>query len=329
MPPILSTNGYIGVGKQTTFGTPVAPTAGLFIKYLSEGLVNEQEDLKAAEGGFGRYTIEAYKSTHKVSGDVSFYARPDVLGFFLNMLMGKDTYVAAVGGVSPAQHTIEVATPHFFTLERGIDPATPTIVERFQDLHVSDLTIEGESSQPIKCTASLIGTKGVVQVAASTPTYEANDPIMFFDTPTYTVDGGGTVEISKFSFKISNNFDIWFGTTITPAEIIEKLLTIEVNFTLKFLNATHYKKVYYNAGTAIVDTIADGSFRVQAGYGALDAIRSLDINLKHIKHIGAPVNLSGEASPIMQECVGYAIKPGADNLLDVVIKNSFAADYDV
>ena len=328
MPPILSTNGYIGLKKQATFGTPVAPLAGLYIKYLSEGIVNEQEDIKAGEGGFGRYMIEAFKSTHKVSGDVSFYARPDVLGFFIGMFMGKDTFVAKVPATTPDTHTFEIAAPEFFTLERGIDPATPTIIERFQDLHVNALTIEGESSQPIKCTASLIGTKGVVQVAASTPTYEANDPIMFFDTPTYTVDGGATVEISKFSIKMNNNLDIWYGTTLTPAEIIEKLMTIEVNFTLKFLNATHYKKVYYNAGTTIVDTIADGSFRVQAGYGAADLLRSLDINLKHIKHIGAPVNLSGDATPIMQECVGYAIKPGADNLIDIVVKNSFAADYD-
>jgi hypothetical protein len=180
----------------------------------------------------------------------------------------------------------------------------------------------------LKATATLIGTKGVVQVAAATPTYETNDPFMFFDTPTYTVDGGATAEISKFSIKISNNLDTFFGNAMTPTEIIEKLLTIEVNFTLKFTSATHYKKVYYNAGTAIVDTIASGSFRVQVGYGATDALRSLDLYIKNIKHTGAPVNLSGDASVIMQECVGYAVKPGADNLIDIVVKNSFDTDYD-
>lgn len=326
--PILSTDGYIGMKRQATFGTPVSPLAGMYIKYLSEGFVNEQEEIKGTEGGFGRYIIETYKTSHKIAGSVSAYARPDVLGFFLGMLLGKDTYAAAVGGVSPATHTFEPAVPHFFTLERGINPATPLLVEQFQDCFVNDLTIEGESSQPIKFTANMIGTKGVVQVAASSPTYETNAPVMFFSTPSYKVDGGAVTEISKWSIKISNNFDVFFGSTMTPSEIIEKMLSIEVAFTLKFLSATHYKKVYYGAGTANVDTIADGSLQVKAGYGLLDAERSIDLNIKHIKHIGAPVNLAGTAGVIMQECTGYAYKSGADNLIDAVVKNSHAVDYD-
>ena len=325
--PVLSTNGYIGMKKQATFGTPLTPLAGLYIKYLSESIVNEQEQIKGQEGGQGRYLIENYKTTNKVAGAVSAYARPDVLGFFLDMLLGKDTYAAATGA-TPEIHTIIPAVPHFFTLARGIDPATPTLIEHFQDCHVSDLTIEGESSQPIKFTANIIGTKGVKQVAADTPTYEANAPIMFFDTPVYKVDGGTTVEISKWNIKISNNFDVWFGTTITPAEIIEKMLTVDVSFTLKFLNSTHYAKVYYGAGTAIANSFATGSFQVKAGYGAALLERSLDIELKKIIHTGAPVNLSGSAAPIFQECTGYAVKDGANELITAIVKNTFAADYD-
>jgi hypothetical protein len=55
----------------------------------------------------------------------------------------------------------------------------------------------------------------------------------------------------------------------------------------------------------------------------------MDLQIKHIKHISAPVNLAGEAGTIMQECVGYAVKVGADNLIDPIIKNSFDTDYDV
>jgi len=327
MPPKLKTNGYIGVGKQAVFGTPVAPTAGLFLKYLSESLVNEQDDIKGTEGGFGRYIIEAYKANHRAGGEVSGYLRPDVFGFFAALCLGADTFAAKVPGASPSIHTLTPGTPGFMTVERGIDPATPTIVERFQDMHVGDLTIEGEQSNPLKFSASLVGTKGHVEAAATAPTYESNNPIMFFDYPTYTLDGGATVEISKFSIKISNNFDLWYGPTMTPSEIIEKLLTVELNFTLKFLDATHYKKVYYGAGTDVVYTIADGSFRVLAQYGALDGIRAVDLYIKHIKHKGAPVNLAGDAGPIMQECVGYGVKVGADNLIDIVVKNSFDSDY--
>lgn len=327
MPPILTSDGYIGVGKQAAYGTAVAPTAGLFIKYLSESLNNEQEEIKGQEGGAGRYIIENYKTTHKIAGAISAYARPDILGFFLGMLMGKDTLTAATGA-TPSIHTLEVAAPEFFTIERGVHAATPTLIERFKDCHVSDMTIEGESSQPVKFTANIIGTLGTVEAGATAVTYEANNPIMFFDTPSYKIDGGASVEISKWSIKISNNFDVWFGVSMSPAEIIEKLLTIDVAFTLKFLDATHYKKVYYGAGTANVGTYATGSLQVKAGYGAAATLREFDINIKHIKHTGAPVNLAGSASPIFQECVGYAYKSGADNLIDPVIKNSFDVDYD-
>ena len=322
--PILSTNGYIGVGKQVSFGTPVAPTVGLFTKYLSESLANEQEEIKGVEGGQGRYMIESYKSLNRAGGDIAFYGRPDIIGFFLNAVLGNDAYSVGV----PSVHVITPTVPKVITIERGIDPATPLLIERFQDCYVSDLTIEGEASNPVKVTASLKGTKGVVQVAASTPSYETNAPFFFFDTPTYTIDGGATAVISKYSMKISNNIDEWFGSAITPTEIIEKLLTIELSFTVKFETVAHYKKVYYGAGVDIVNTIADGSFRAQMTYGAGATLRSLDLYIKHIKHIRAPVNLDGSAATIMQDCEGYAVKVGADNLIDVEVKNTFAADYD-
>jgi hypothetical protein len=327
MPPILSTNGYIGIKKQATFGTPLDPLANMYIKYLSESLNNEQEEIKGVEGGSGRTLIENYKTTHKIAGAISCYARPNVVGFFLDMLLGKDTYTALNAGVTPATHVITAAVPHFFTIERCVDPVTPTLIEQFQDCHVNDLTIEGESSQPLKMTANIIGTLGAIH-AASAPSYETNVPIMFFNAPSYKVDGGATVEISKFSIKISNNFDVWFGTTMSPAEIIEKLLTVDVSFTLKFLNATHYKKVYYGAGTANVGTYATGSLQVKAGYGATDAERSIDIEVPNIIHTGAPVNLAGSAAPIFQECVGYGVKVGAAELITAIVKNNFAADYD-
>jgi len=331
MPPKLTTDGYIGLAKQAAIDGPVAPVAGLYIKYLSESLVNEQEDIKGVEGGSGRYMIESYKSTHKVTGDVSFYARPDVLGFLIGMFMGGDTFTAKAVGVTPSNHVFGVPViPHFFTIARGVDAATPTLIERFQDCVVESLTIEGESSQPLKCTASIIGTKGVKQAAADTPTYEDNDPLMYFDTPIFTTDIGVTVEISKFSIKMSNNFDVWFGPGMTPKEMIEKLFTIDVNYTLKFLTSADYVKVYYGAagGLTITDTIADGSFQASFEYGLLDLKRSLDINIKHLKRNPAPVNLDGAAAPIFQECVGYAVKVGADNLTDIVVKNSYDTDYD-
>lgn len=325
---ILSSNGCIGVAKQAAFGTPVGPVANLFIKYLSESLANEQEDIKGVEGGQNRNIIEAYKSTNKVVGDVTFYARPDVAGFFIGMLMGKDTFVAKVPATTPSVHTFEPAIPHFFTIARDVDPATPTLVEWFQDCQINSLTIEGESSQPIKMTASIQGTKGVKKVAADVPTYEVNDPLMYFDAPVFTLVGGVTVELAKYSIKINQNTDLWYGPTMTPATMINKLLTIDVNFTLKFIDATEYARVYYGGATAIVDVIADGSFHALHTYGAADLMRTLDINIKHLKTMSAPVHLAGEAGAIFQEVVAYGVKIGADNLCDIIVKNSFDTDYD-
>lgn len=330
MSRILSSNGYIGVGKQAAFGAPVAPTAGLFIKYLSETLQNVQEEIKGTEGGNDRYLIENYKTTHKVAGDIVCYARPDILGFFLAMFYGADTYAAAVPGVTPAKHTFTVASPWPFTVERGIDPATPTLIERFQDCYVNALSIEGASSQPLKLTASIMGTKGVKQAAATAVTLEANQPLMYFNGAVYTLDGGAvTANISKFKIDIKQNIDWWFGATITPSEILNKLLTVDLNFTLKFENAAQYAKVYYGAGLDIVNVFADGSFKLHNEYGLLDAKRSLEMEVKHVKHLTAPVQISGEANPIYQECVAYGVKVGADALVSAIVENTFAADYDV
>src|SRR3989304_6877517 len=140
----LSTKGYLGFGRQAAFGTPVAPTAGLFMRYLSESLKNEQENLNGQEGGFGRYIVDSYKTKNSVKGELSCYARPDIIGFLLAMTLGTDTYAAG----TPSVHTITPAVPELFTVERAIDDGT-TLVERFQDCVVNDLTIDGESNQPI------------------------------------------------------------------------------------------------------------------------------------------------------------------------------------
>lgn len=100
----LSALGYLGIAKETTFGTAVAPT--VYIPYDS---IKNEDDIKKTvdEGRRGVLSKEfaVYNTTRMSKIDIETLGYPDTIGYFLSGILGKDT---VTGASAPYTHKFQV-----------------------------------------------------------------------------------------------------------------------------------------------------------------------------------------------------------------------------
>ena len=82
-----SSKGYVGLIKQTAKGT--SGTADFFIKFLSESINSEISQKHIPEGGDGRNRKLTIKESVSPSGDIEFYARPEVAARMFRYCLGS------------------------------------------------------------------------------------------------------------------------------------------------------------------------------------------------------------------------------------------------
>lgn len=100
----LSALGYLGIAKETTFGTAVAPI--MFIPY--DSIKNEDEIKKTVdEGRRGVMSKDfaVYNTTRHSKIDIESLAYPDTIGHFLFGILGKDS---VTGTAAPYTHKFQV-----------------------------------------------------------------------------------------------------------------------------------------------------------------------------------------------------------------------------
>lgn len=93
--PIRSDNGYVGIGKQTTGGTAVAPT--VFPRWMDGSSISiEQKDEDVWEGDGSRRLGSVIKNLQSASVKLTIMPRPNEIGFFETMAQGAgaDSYTA-------------------------------------------------------------------------------------------------------------------------------------------------------------------------------------------------------------------------------------------
>lgn len=93
--PLRGNNAYIGYGKQSAWGTPVAPT--WFSRWLDgSGFNADAKVTTEMEGDASPWEILAYKTEQKGMVKVVEYARPQSIGYALQAFLGtgSDTFTA-------------------------------------------------------------------------------------------------------------------------------------------------------------------------------------------------------------------------------------------
>lgn len=315
-----TSEGYLGIGRQSYKDIGVPPMR--FIQLSAEEAIEIAQNISVYRELEGDQLVtNILKEGHEPGGTYSFFARPDLAGAFLAYGLGKDT---KTGTEPPITHTIthNNIIP-WLTIERGL-----MAIERFINCKINRLVVSSASKQFVAMELEFFGIKPEIQAEAATPTYEANKKFRF-NMGTYKLDGDTIANIVSYSIEILRNLA---GDDYTNGflrdDIQEMGFDINVEFGLKFLNSTFYKKVLYGGGADAVAELDDGQFEVDHQYGTDADLKQLKITLPSLKHLSIAGHLNPEPSILYLPCRAQAIKPAAGEIITAVVKNEFATDYD-
>ena len=201
--------GFVGIGKETTWGTVVA--ASDYFQIMSEN-ITETIDRFAVRNAIGAfYEPDDMDGVHRVGGDLVMFGHPVSIGHLLKAAMNTVSGSAVLSGFL---HTSRFVTVHSEFAD-GV-PSQPYTLEVYRDVS-SSFRIAGAvcnrfalslaPNQDLRATASWLG-KAVTLLDKTTPSFPGSPTAPFaFDTASISLAGAGTAKIEAFNLTIDNMID--------------------------------------------------------------------------------------------------------------------------
>ncbi|MCP8307956.1 MAG: hypothetical protein H3Z53_02330 [archaeon] len=224
---------YLGIGKESTYGTPVA--ASYYIPIISE-------NLKLEHGYIYPETV-AYRELDKViagkklvTGGWEQYVTYDKgIGLILKALLGGETKTNPATGV--ANHVFKkAASLPSLTARVGLHDVTEKILH---GIGVNELTLELVAGELLVCTVDCVGEDESTGTL-STPTFSTQDFIDFSKITTFTLSGTA-VTPERLSLTIRNNIDteaFVLGSRLLP-RLEPTRIEVEGEMDIRFLSTAH------------------------------------------------------------------------------------------
>jgi hypothetical protein len=288
---------YFAIGKQSAKDTEA--TTFIFLRHLDgTGLEMDTQVQAEREGGDGQEVGLVYKSAIAMDGAAVANARAEYAARVIGYALGAVTAAAVPAGsagasvcqIQTAAPTSLGASAAYLTLEQMFGDK----IERVSNAQVSEVTIEGEAGRPIKVSANFVGggTPYARNAAASalTPTRETGQPL-FFPGASVVIDGAGNTKITKFKQTIRRTLDEDIRTTqLFREDVVALNFDSDLEFTLKYEDATLYDKIQMGGGTVVPIDLATGSFDFFTAQGAGTSYRFLRTAVPVHRYTGARVN---------------------------------------
>lgn len=257
-----SVRSFIGIAKEVTKGTPVAPTDYLLV---------EADSLKPADiidplydKGLRGSLVDSYNyipGRTRSTFDFSSAAFPDGIGYALTGLLGS---VATTGSSAPYTHTISLKNN--LTAAADAQPLSYTLtdfyaaaVRAYPGIQFTDFSLKFNADGLLEYEAK---TTGWLSQAASTPTPS-------FSTVLPTPVWAGTVSIggTTVSNTVSGNIDMkrpvtpvyGISSTQNPYSVFVGALETTGKFTFAMEDNTELTRYLSNTQPAIVLNWAQGS----------------------------------------------------------------------
>jgi hypothetical protein len=269
----------------------------------------------------GRYSMTdssqdrgpAYTSLMAVEGDVPVYLHPQGVGLLFGAVLGSN----ADSGAGP-DYTHEQTPAEDMLWLTAWREIGGVIFEKFVDVKIGNLQIEGDAGNPWTMTASVIGCEASFLDAGAERTALLDlDP---FDDAGYLYPEAenriklATVaeKIHRLSIGINRNAsgyqsDGYGYDDVDPGER-EITLSFATRFQSGAIGADEYRTFFYGsaAGTALDPAVGTQAFEVEI---VRDASTSLKIELPQVTYAGVPVNASPGGEPIEVEVACEVEKP--------------------
>ena len=239
--------GWIGIGKETNWGTSVAATD--WFEGLSENLSAsiDRFDIKNIVGTVAEPDDDT--GTQRVAGDIVIPAMPQALGYFLKAAMQQVSGSVVTSGFL-WKNTFNTALSDF----SADTPMQPYSIEVFRDVTSSvlykscvmnALELSFAPNQPIQAKGTWLGYASTIQSASgSQPSYPGSPSKPFnFTTLSLSIGGSGTARVEDLKLMVNNNLE---GIpALNASQYIAKVRrkgpqTIGLTGTLDFTDMTEY-----------------------------------------------------------------------------------------
>lgn len=251
--------GHVVLGKQTTFGTAVAPAATGAVKITGDSLVSNNNPLTAeGEIGLGRDVSQSVPGGYSAAGAVNGNLRARAANIFLEGVMGTRTPGGGVDTYTPNDDL------PVWTVQKKVGATTPEIlVLQYQDAMVNTLNISAPAGALATFSAGLISAGEQRLTAAESagtglvsPTYAAtSDDLLVFHGGRIMNGASGSTVARDETFQsvevVINNNVAADEYTVRPSRFLRSLTegirSVEANMTLVFENPDKYSQYTYGA----------------------------------------------------------------------------------
>jgi hypothetical protein len=279
--------GFLGIGKETTFGTPVSITD--YVKILSEGVSVSLDRFEVVNihGSFAEPSDAT--GIARVEGSIELSAHPVSVGYFLKSAFPQSSISVVASG---ALWTTIFRTPtaDFAT---GVAAGQPYTLEIFRDVTsshryagavVNNLGISFQPNQDVRVSVGIIAKTNDI-IAKSTPTFPGS-PVkpLTFDTASISLGGSATARLEALNFAIDNQLEgiaVLNGTTQIAKVLRRGPQKITMSGTLDFPDITEYLDFLNQTERSIkVSVTAASSFQ-------------LIVDVPRMIYTGFPMGMSG------------------------------------
>jgi hypothetical protein len=319
-------NAYLALAMQAAKGTPNAgATKFRFQKYLSgTNLTPELTVQDIREGGDGLDYGFTYKQMQKITGQLVLNGRPEMLGQILQFTPGMATWD---GASAPGLHTFSTAgaSHPWATIETAF-PGT-LMLQTISDVRFTAMTLEAMAGEPLKVTAPFIGITQNASSAGFAPTYISEAPFLYYNTPSYQLDGTADTTIESWKVDLKYGVEELSAQSVQLDEAVVQNRDIDFELVRRIEDRVLWGKIYTGAGGVPTQSVATGSFRGIVTYGAGAAARTLDVFLPLLSYRGGELTeLDPDGKTIRQTVTAQALK-GATWSFIAKLSNAHASAY--
>lgn len=250
---------YIGLGRESTYGTAVAASA--FLEILEESV-----KLSAGQTAKGTLRTASVLRTvlNKKSVEGSIKVPVSYGGF--EMILKDALGTVGTAGVGPYTHTFTLlnaipALPLTLRVKRAAITANEYV---YPGVHIPKLTFSCVPEGQLEATIDILGREESSIGANSSATYTSSDYVQWNQMTTCTV-GGVTVNAQSFELTIENPID---GDSHKLGSLVRQLPTrsghrkISGKFEIEFEDTTHYNYFKNNTENAVVVTFTSSTHSI-------------------------------------------------------------------
>jgi hypothetical protein len=239
MPRFIGRRDAVGVGKETTPGTAVAPAAWQPHLALTLDPKTDQIQNTSAIGRREEVNDSAVVGQH-AEGSINGKITDLTFGYFLVNAFGSE--VSAVKETTAYNHTFTVnnnTTPPYLTIAR----VNPVVSRRYALARLTDLEIEVAQGDWAKFTASIMSKTGAsaADTAAYTDENEftSKHTVVKIATDTAGLAAASAVDIKSIKLKINSKAEKWipFGA-IDPTEFDLNEFSVTGEMVLRYTDTT-------------------------------------------------------------------------------------------